>query len=56
MQSKLLKNVIVIGGGSVILGLKNRIEKDLMQECPTGSEIKVNIGKGGYLGAYLGMK
>lgn len=45
----------MIGGGSVIPGLKSRIEKDLTQECPAGSEIKVNIGKGGYLGAYLAM-
>lgn len=52
----MLSNIIVIGGGSTVAGFKGRIEKDLTRETPTGSKINVKIGKGGYLGAYLGMQ
>ena len=55
-KANLLKNIVVLGGGSVVPGLKERMAKDLKRECPFGSEIKIKIGKGGYEGAYLGMQ
>lgn len=53
---QLLGNIILIGGGSVISGLKERIERDLKRECPTGSVINVRVGRGGAKGAFLGMQ
>lgn len=52
----LLSNIVVVGGGSVIPGLKQRLERDLRRESPVGSTISVKIGKGGVNGAFLGMQ
>jgi actin-related protein len=52
----LLSNILVVGGGSVIPGLKERLERDLRRESPVGSTICVKIGKGGVNGAFLGMQ
>ena len=54
IQSILLKNIVVVGGGTSIRGLKERIIRDLIREIPINSEIKVKIGKGGSIGAFLG--
>ena len=56
IQSILLKNIVVVGGGTSIRGLKERIIRDLIREIPINSEIKVKIGKGGSIGAFLGMQ
>lgn len=52
----LLSNVIVVGGGSVVPGLKQRLQRDLVRECPVGSLVNVKIGKGAANGAFLGMQ
>lgn len=56
VASKLRNNIMVVGGGSEIRGLTERMTRDLIRESPTGSNIKVSIGKGGSQGAYLGMQ
>jgi actin-related protein len=45
-----------VGGGAVVTGLKERLERDLKRECPVGSHIKVKVGKGEAKGAFLGMQ
>jgi len=52
----LLGNIVIVGGGSVISGLKERMERDLKRECPVDSKIHVRIGKGGARGAFFGMQ
>lgn len=54
--NSLLSNIVVVGGGSVVQGLKERLERDLKRESPVGSNISVKIGKGGSNGAFLGMQ
>ena len=39
IQSILLKNIVVVGGGTSIRGLKERIIRDLIREIPINSEI-----------------
>lgn len=56
VANQLRKNIIIVGGGSKIPGLAERLTRDLVSESPTGSDIKVSIGKGGAYGAYLGMQ
>lgn len=40
----------------MVPGLKERLERDLVRECPVGSPIRVKVGKGGANGAFLGMQ
>jgi actin-related protein 6 len=56
VASQLRKNIIVVGGGSQIPGFGERLTRDLISESPTGSTVKVSVGKGGAQGAYLGMQ
>lgn len=56
VASQLRKNIIVVGGGSKIPGLAERLTRDLISESPTGSTIKIYVGKGGSEGAFLGMQ
>ena len=53
---KLLKNIVVVGGASVIPGLKERLTRDLIREGPCDGEVGVRIGRGGSKGAFLGMQ
>jgi actin-related protein len=53
---ELRKNIHIVGGGSQIAGLSERLTRDLIRESPVGSVIGVTIGKGGYAGAYKGMQ
>jgi actin-related protein len=52
----LLANIVLVGGGSVVPGLRQRLERDLVRECPVGSRVGVRVGKGGANGAFLGMQ
>ena len=56
ITASLLSNVVVVGGGSVVPGLKERLERDLKCESAVNSNISVKIGKGGVNGAFLGMQ
>ncbi len=52
----LLSNIVLVGGGSAVPGLKQRLERDLVRECPVGSRVNVRVGRGGSKGAFLGMQ
>ena len=52
----LRSNILVIGGGSQIPGLQERLSRDLLRESPAGAKIKVSIGKGGANAAFKGMQ
>lgn len=48
--------MIVLGGGSNVKGIKERLIKDLTRETPVNTKINIKIGKGGVNGAFLGMQ
>jgi actin-related protein 5 len=56
VAQQLRSNIWVVGGGARVSGLKERLERDLKRESPTGETIRVNIGKAGAEGAFLGMQ
>ena len=48
--------MVLIGGGSKVQGLSQRLHRDLTTESPAGSAINIKVGKGGSEGAYLAMQ
>ena len=56
MKEQLFSNIIVLGGGSEVKGLKERLMKDLRRETTEGTNLNIKIGKGGVQGAFLGMQ
>ena len=56
VQQQLRRNIVLVGGGSGIAGLPERMKRDLIRESPTGSEIKIKVSKEGAEGAFKGMQ
>ncbi|KAL4456886.1 hypothetical protein ABPG74_014524 [Tetrahymena malaccensis] len=55
-QAKLLQNIRITGGGSVMQGLAKRIERDLISNFKVGSVVQVNLMQEPIFGAWLGMQ